>query len=483
MDCSSKRTCGYPIPKESIFNLQSNNSVLSDFVTELDVSDNPEAYRKLQLERQNLRYLRTMNISYCEVSSITVTMFERSPLLKILDISYNAIHRLPGRIFKYQGQLTDLILKGNTQILYLESECLAGLSALEHLELAHLHIGFIAKHAFIDLKLRSLEISFSVVDEVDNNAFEHLQTRDLFLNTSTISRYSSGIFEGIRNLRLLVTDSYKFCCIRPFDLPTNSCWPIIPNYSSCEDLLGGERYILWITGLSSIFSNFLSIKHHLSDDKETSRFGYTVYLLNLGLSDSLASIYVILIVVADTSMRGNYAFSEEIWRSGYWCLVARVFSSLYIVFTSFFVCLLTLARLLVIKFPSGQLRFTKTWCRFLISISWCIALFSASLPVVYAALKDEKAYSTNRFCLGLPFGPDSAPSWFLAIGVLIVVSACTVVLVCLGFWLMYKESKDTNAHLIRPRLQRGEDLSVTRNILILVTVDVTCLITIFSLGK
>ena len=455
---------------------------LFDKARRIDFSTNAELFHKFPITSVNFRYLEYLNVSHCQITNLSSTIFYFMQNLKVLDISYNSLTRLETGTFQTQTFLETLILEGNYEILVIESRSFSGLDNLDHLKLFHLHVGNIARNAFAEMKLSVFEVAYSVVDNVEDGAFGNMHVRSIFLNTSVFIKSSNLMFEGVRNVSHIMSDSYKFCCIRPSYLPEMTCVPSKTEFSTCEDLLGKERYVLWLNGLTANLGNILSFKRHLLLHRLNPEFAHAFFLLNMAVSDFLMGIYVTIFVSADINLSGKYAFDEETWMSSIWCQLGAMLSLLSIIVTSAFLLLLIVDRIFVIKFPSGKIHFTRKHSIILSVVIWIAASIVAVVPVLHSTYVTKETYSNFGVCLGLHMEMDRSLAWLFLLLVLACFGFITLLLTLFGHWFIHVERRDTKAKLIRKRLNRPTDLRVSRNVFILVTMDVLCLMSVSVLG-
>lgn len=457
--------------------------VLYDGIKVLNISTNPQVYRDLQLERQNLNYLLVLNISYCEIQEFPAGFFRTMKNLETLDISYNAIQRLKSHMFRSQGKLKHLRFEGNFGLLTFEPMSFASLSSLRNLKLSHLRIKHIAEKAFFHLTLSTLEILDSAILYTENGVFQDLQVETLLLNTSVIHSYPDLLFEGVQNLSLLVTDSYMMCCLKPFYLPEKNCLPPKPGVQSCHDLLGNERYLLWVSCLVALMGNIASLKHRIPFHKKDTGTYHRLFVFNLGLSNFLIVSYIVIIITTDSSLRGIYFFGGKTWLSGKWCKAARVISSVSLLSGVVSVGLIAVGRYLMIKYPTGKVTFTRRAAVTASLISWLIVALVFTGPVLYHILSNITVFSDYGLCFGLSFNRGRPSARLIAMVTPLIINVFTAGLVFVSFVHMYKEYREKKDKRVRERLMRTEDLRVSRNILILVALNVLYTTAVYSFGK
>ena len=422
--------------------------------------------------------LEKLNISSCEIYVLPDNFFVYLGSLKVLDLSNNALGRLQTGLFKYLSILEVLHLNRNSAILDIDSESFSGLSSLPSLQMEYLHIGKISSKAFSGLRLKTFRYSYVIIDVIEDNAFNELSVSAIYVNSTRIMSTSDLIFEGIRDLTYMKADSYRFCCLLPSYLSHITCIPRPVSITRCHDLLGQEKYMLWITGIVSCVSNAMSFRRHFAFDRSNIGFGHDFFLFNLAMSDFLMGVYDILITVTDIVFNGIYPSVRDDWLRGTMCSFAGVISLCSVIATSLLVCLVAIGRILVIVFPDGEFNFSRGLSLLSICLIWTFA-FGVSVILILFTM----AAQTDDVCFGLRFGHVTSVEMIVVSCVLICAAVSIFVISVLGSWYINTETKAFKANLIRARQMRTTDLSTSRNILVLTTIDGVCLLVIALLGE
>ena len=430
-----------------------------------------------------MRFLRYLNISFCEITEFPIAFFRFMESLEVLDISFNALKRLPAQTFLKQNRLRHLYFKGNTELITFEPMSFTGLTSLKEIRLSQMKIDVISANTFSQLTLHTLQISLSTINYFPADAFRDLQVANLILNTTKIRDFSNRFFEGVQNVSLLVTDSYMICCIKPFYLPKDRCFPPKPTVQSCHDLLGNERYLLWISGLVALLVNLGSMKGRLSSYDEKAYPGHSYFLFSLAFSNFLSATYIMVIIGGDTVLRGNYFTGRITWLSGKWCKFSNAISAISIFSTVTSLLLIAVGRYLVAKYPTGDVSFSKRKAVSAVMFSLIISVVVSSTPLLYEVISGKEVYTDYGLCFGLSFTYDSSIAWRLILLIPLFVNFCTLVIVILSLAHAYSETREIKVKMIRGRLNRTKDLAVSRNILFLVILNVIYTSSIYVLGK
>ena len=480
MDCSTKHAC-----RSNGEVTNTTRSIYAPSSTrQLDISYNPTAFTLMNLKQSKLVHLTHLNLSHCGISKLKRDIFEYMVKLKVLDISFNHLRRLYSGLFSSQSALKILYLIGNFKPIIFEERTFTGLGQVR-LELAHLHIDTISSYAFASLNLTQLSIYHSEIDTFDTNALGELSSEGIYLNTSIVHYFSKSMFDGVRGLRKLKTDAFKFCCVRPQFLPEEDCFPRKSEFSSCDDLIRNEvlRPLAWIIGLISIISNASSIIFRVTQQKEQIKRTYGFLVTNLAISDCMMGFYLLIVAVADTYYRTEYIFFDDSWRTSGWCNLAGILSAISNEASMLFVGLITLDRILLIKYPLGEVRLKIKHSVILAMVAWLISFILAVYPVTNYPLFKDEFYSLSGVCLALPITRARPPGHLYSVMIFMGFNSIVYTLVALGQWSIFKGIKDSSTSLGENRSITSRDARAARRLLMVAVTDLMCWLPIFVLGK
>ena len=437
----------------------------------------------MRLEQQTLTWLIHLNLSHCNIDNLVDKLFVSMKYLKVLDLSYNRLRRIASHMFKSQSRLEKLVLSGNFEHLTIESESFSGLMSINVLELSNLTIERISQKAFYDLDLMTLSIDHSQIVHFDSNALSGLSVKGVYFNSSEIHSFSETMFDGLLNIKTLKTDEFKFCCVRPQVLPEDQCFPEKDEFSSCDDLFRNEilRPLVWIIGIFAILTNASSIIYRFINQKEQLKASFGILVSNLAVSDGIMGLYLLIVATADVYFRDVYIFHDTNWRESIFCKLAGALSTTSTEASVFFICLITVDRLLIIKYPFGQVRLELKHAWFVSVAVWILALAFAVIPVaVYPSF-----YSQSGVCLALPISRIRPPGWAYAFGVFIGLNSLAYAFVAVGQLSIYRELKVamSSKHLTESRSKSRVDSRVAKNLIFVVVTDMLCWIPVGVLGR
>ena len=451
----------------------------------LDLSGNPDAFHNNSIDENNVHYLTHLNLSDCEIRNISADLMGGMKNLIVLDLSLNHFTYLPSWFFDSQIRLKSLRFDLNKKLLNIESNAFHGLKSMKYIGLHHLRIRQIFEKAFALLNLDILDLSQNVILTCDDNAFASLSTDKLYLNSTDIEYYTSGMFKGLERTSLLVTDSYKYCCVRPYFISEDNCLPQKDEFSSCEDLMRNDilRPLLWIVGLLALIGNIMALGYRIYDKKRL-KLGYGIFVTNLSIADFLMGVYLIIIASADMHYRGVYISYDEDWRNSAFCQLAGILSTISSEASIFFICLVTVDRFLVVKYPLGQIRLTQKPAWIASAIAWLISFVVSIFPVVYTPLFKGEFYSKSGVCLALPLTRDKPTGWLYSVFLFIGFNFLTIIMIIIGQWLIFSEVTSTAKKASsKSKKARKKELRVARNLFLVAMTDFMCWFPIGIVGE
>ena len=423
-------------------------------------------------------------MSFCNISEIQSEFFGSMKNLLVLDVSYNNLEILKSDTFHAQKKLNHLFLAGNSDIHTIEPRAFAGLESLKVFEMKYVHVKHLSRNAFQSLEVITMDLSNNYFDRVDDEIFKNVKADNLFLNSTKVKKFGDGMFHGMQLKSTLITDAYKFCCIKPKELPEEKCYPQKNEFSSCSDLMRNDalRALLWVIGLFSLLGNGASLIYRFLYDRERLKMGYGIFVSNLAIADFLMGVYLVIIASADVAFRGTYIYRDESWRFSGWCKLAGILSTVSSEASVLFICLITLDRILVIKYPFGQVRFTTTSAVVSSGIVWVVVSIVGILPVAITSYFKDSFYSKSGVCLALPLTRDRPPGWVYSISIFIGFNCITFLAIAFGQWMIYTTINKARSKMKSFSTARSNDLRVARNLLFVASTDFLCWFPIGILG-
>lgn len=147
-----------------------------------------------------------------------------------------------------------------------------------------------------------------------------------------------------------------------------------------------------------------------------------------------------------------------------------------------FISLITLDRILVIKYPFGDIRFTRVKAIIASCICWISSILIAVAPVTFSSYFGGNFYGRSSVCLALPLTKEKPPGWQYSITVFIGFNFATFLMIALGQCFLYSEIKNQSRQIKR-KISRHRDLVIARNLFLVVGTDFLCWFPIGCMGK
>ena len=444
---------------------------------------------KVQLSRDLSHLNRFVGLSHLDLSSSGLSnlvsgQFRFAKNLIYLDLSHNLITEIPPATFDGLSKLSSLNLIGNP-LSRLTFNAFIGLTALTELDLSGFSLGELRTDMCTGLiSLQKLNLSSSNVDEADDNTFEGLHLLvALDLQGNEILSFGKNLFYGLDSLSHLYVDSFTLCCIKPAELPDEQCVSPKNEFSSCSDLLRNDflSVCIWIIGILASLGNTVVLVIRFILDKDGFKKTYNVFVCNLSIADCLMGVYLIILGIADAVFRGEYTWNDFQWRNGTACKMAGIISTIASEGSVIFLCLITIDRLLVVKFPFGNVRIRRSMSIYLSLLVWVVVLLLACTPLIGEAYYDWSFYSRSAVCLPLPLTRDRPIGYEYGVGLFIVFNFIAFLLIATAQIVIYLEVSSTRNNVASKG--RRVDISVARKLFFVAITDFMCWFPIGLMGK
>jgi hypothetical protein len=152
-------------------------------------------------------------------------------------------------------------------------------------------------------------------------------------------------------------------------------------------------------------------------------------------------VYLAVIGIADRLYSGTYLWNEHRWRHSTACSLAGFLSLL-----SCEMCLVTLDRFLVLRFPFSQIRFRARSAHVASLVVWCVGLALAAIPLL-PVTSHWQFYSQTAICIPLPITNNDFPGQPFSFAVIIVLNFVLFICVSVGqvviYWSVQANSMST----------------------------------------
>ena len=425
------------------------------------------------------KYLVYVKLASCGLHDIARASL---PNLLYLDLSRNALGYIDIDVFLSLTQLRTLNLRDNPLALLT-----GGASRERHLhlrlvDLSRTDIAVLSGEPFKGFpSIQTINASFSKVRAIAEEGFQSTPAlSQLDLRGNRIDRYPRNVFKSLPNIKYIYADDYKLCC--PGMLPEgykDFCFAPQDEISSCQDLLRSQIYrtFLWFMCIASVVGNVgcFFFRNRILKSKPAS--GFNVFVSNLSVADCLMGVYLVFIGAADQMYRGNYYRYENVWTSSVPCTVSGFVSLLSSEVSAFTICLITLDRFVVLRFPFSTLRFERRSAVYACLLAWVLGVSLAVIPLL---VPQWQFYSYTGICVPLPVTRKDFGGQEYSFGVIIVFNFVLFMVIAAGQGFIYY-SVMINALTVNTT-KKLQDLTVARRLITVAVSDFLCWFPVGLLG-
>ena len=333
------------------------------------------------------------------LESIDYRTFKDMRKLLWFDLSHNNLDQLEPDLFQGLEKLQELTISGN-RIFSIHSDSFQSQTRLLYLHLDRNQLGYLPNNVFHSMhQLQFLNLSFNHLLKIPSKLFHQcVNLKSLDLQSNPLKWIEDHSLSAVNNtIKLLVTE-YSTCCYTSahclFDIPPSS-------YLTCQRLLPSQllRIATWCTSILTILANGCAFYVRL---RQKQRVKVQMFLIsNLSISDFLMGIYLLALLAADLYYKNYFPSHSDAWRRSLLCRVAGALSILSSEASTIFIMLISIDRLLGVKYTFSKYRLRTRYVRFLTCLVWFVA-FGISITSFAFSEIDSDFYSVSEVCVGLP---------------------------------------------------------------------------------
>ncbi|KAK7088052.1 hypothetical protein V1264_022024 [Littorina saxatilis] len=432
-------------------------------------------------------YLIHLRLSNCGIISIPFNLTLSN--LQELDLSWNKLTQLDMHWFSLLRNLRVLTLTGNPIVKITDSALLRPTTIqLLSIDLSQTRATVFSSRSFRSTPdVRVLNISWSLLETITNEGFRDFlpQLETLDVRGSPLKQYPNDLLRDLAFLNVVYADNYKLCCeaMLPENFDQRYCYAEQDLLASCEDLLKSNTYriFLWTFAALSIVGNFGSFAARVYLHSEGEAVGsFSVFVTNLSIADLFMGVYLAIIGVADLIYHGEYLWHDDEWKNSTACKIAGFLSLVSCEVSAIIICLITLDRFLVLRFPFSRLHFQRTSALITCGLIWMAGVVLAAVPLL-PMTSHWKFYSQTGICIPLPFsGSESSHGYDYTFSVLILLNLVLFLLIAVGQALVYWSIRRNS--LASSASKKSKDATIARRLTTVVVSDFLCWFPIALLG-
>ena len=427
-------------------------------------------------------YLIQLNLAHCGIEKLPRMAFHN--LVK-LDLSENGIKFVDMNSFQKLENLRVLILHNNPISSISCVGCTFDHMFLQHVDLSNSQLREFDTGPFANFSnVQYFNLSSSpihIIGEVGFSETPRLQVLDM--RNIPLASFPKTMIKNLHGLRTVYAENYKLCCKATlpdyFDL--NKCFAPTDEISSCEELLRSNlyRFFLWIFASMSILGNLGSFVYRLCSKERASKVGFDVLVTNLSVSDFLMGVYLVIIGAADRLYHGNYIWHDKSWKSSVLCQIAGCLSLLSSEVSAFIICLITLDRLLVFRYPFSAVRFRRQSAKIACGIAWAIGFALAVIPFLPMTYH-WRFYGQTGICIPLPITRNIVNGRRYSFAIMSVLNLILFVLIAVGQVFIFLSVRHNS--IASDPTRQSRDIAIARTLATIVLTDFLCWFPIGLLG-
>lgn len=428
--------------------------------------------------------LKTLDMSFNKITMLGQGDFTYFFNLLYIDLKFNNISWMHDEIFFELTNLRYLDLSNNL-IQTIKQAHFINLESLQYLYLQKNLLSSIGLESFYSLKnLIVLDMSNNKLTSLKGMYFRNLkELRYLYLQNNKF-QVSEGMFDGLSSLQVIQVDFFSLCCAKPRNVYDIVCIAPGNEISSCSNLIAVPilNVGIWYIALFAAFGNLVVFCYKLVYQKRQSAQAHFIFTTNLNWADFIMGIYLFIIAIANLVYNGRYGLEDFAWRNSYYCTFAGILATVSSETSALLVFLITMDRLIAIKFPFSGRGFTKNGAIFLSLCSWFVALFLALLPIVpMQSNYFDGYYARSGVCISLPLSVVKKSGWQYSMAVFIGLNFLLFVGILIGQIIIFAEVIKVGSNLVSSRKKQRE-ISLTKSLAAIVLTDMCCWIPIGTIG-
>lgn len=471
--------------------LRESLSVHVDLSESYGFQDMIERYRNVlvnlsscHLDRQPNSYQRVITL---DLSHNNLSTFHYLSFIKNLHLQHNKFEAINFTTDLRQSEARLIYLHlSNNFIRIVQEFDLTYFRNLLHLNLQNNRITEIHENAFLFIsKLRRLNLSFNFIRTLNQKHFLRLSNLQyLYLQNNDI-KVVEGMFDGLMRIRYLEVDSYTLCCAQPNTVTKIQCTAPVNEISSCSNLIDIPLLstLIWYIALLAVFGNLFGPFYRGFNLKSKHLSSFVIFSVNLSVADFLMGIYLYIIASANLRFAGRYGLEDETWRHSHTCTIAGVLATLSSEASALFVLLITIDRILIIKYPFSNLQRSGRVSKIVSSLVWISSLLLSLLPL-FGIEYFNGYYASSGICISLPLSVQRRPGWEYSMIIFVGANFVIFVGILLGQFVIFVDVVRIGRKVIAGHAsQRQREINLAKTLIAVAVTDMFCWLPIGLIGK
>ncbi|KAK2157989.1 hypothetical protein LSH36_179g02007 [Paralvinella palmiformis] len=408
----------------------------------------------------------------------TLVLSPAASRTKALLLAHNRF-RIVSHSLLHTHSLGRLVLRYN-KLTYLPPGLFGNLHNLFDLDLSHNYLTELKPGLFVGLmSLKRLNLDNNGLFGLHRETLKPLAQLDhLVLTRNTLSDVNRDVFADLPSLRELNSDAYKFCCIVP---QADTCTPAADEFSSCRDLMANStlQLSIWILGAAAFFGNLFVVVWRI---RQQTGLISSFFIINLGVSDFLMGVYLLIIAGVDTYYRGDYIVYAERWRSSVLCRVAGVTAMLSSETSVFMLTAITVDRFVKIVFPLKMGNIRMKHARLTALIGWCGCLALSVLPALGIPYFGDSFFGRTGVCLPFQVTNEKLPGWEYSVFIFLVLNLTSFILIFISYACIFYTVRESIETMKEHSTSTVDEHALAMKLAVVVVTDFICWVPIILIG-
>ena len=245
----------------------------------------------------------------------------------------------------------------------------------------------------------------------------------------------------------------------------------------------GVQVCVWILGLTALLGNLfvILIRVVVKEDNKVHSF----LLTNLGMSDLLMGIYLLIIASKNVQWQGEYFLHDFKWRSGVPCAVTGVLSMVSSEVSVLMLTVITTDRLICVVFPFKVRRMNRSVACAVVGGVWVFGVMLSVIPILgleyfYNKKHSVGFYGNSAVCLPLQLSAERMAGWEYAVGIFIGLNFVSFVYILVAYIVMFMTVKNTSKKVRSTNMNR--EWQMARRMLFIILTDFLCWMPVILMG-
>ncbi|XP_022807197.1 G-protein coupled receptor GRL101-like [Stylophora pistillata] len=315
------------------------------------------------------------------------------------------------------------------------------------------------------------------------------------MHYNLMAELPKGLFtQQLKHIIRVTLDTNLMCChLDLFRQDADCDYSFNDNFASCQSIFRNlaPRRCLWVVGLLSLFGSVFVVgwQYFFPDNNVVQ----SIMLVNLGISDGIMGIYLIIIAIKDLQWSGEYYLHDYEWRTGWFCHFNGAMSILSSEVSVMMISLIAWDRLKNIVFPYTFAKITPRQARLVCAVIWLVGGVMAFLPLSGMRYFGDWYYGKNVVCLPLQLSPQLQDGWEYSTSIFIVLNFSLFIFVMVAYIAILLRSWSSSRRLgahgnvreIQVRAQSAQakrERALAKRVFFIILTDFLCWIPLIAIG-